>query len=483
MNRLATSARARIGLGLFSFVVLGVLILNRPVPVLQDYDQPFYITVGYDLYRWGVFSNGIVADSESKTDTDSNTRPPPGMFFGPVYPVLVYAAMKLDPRFAAAVRCSVEADRDNRDYSACDRYVLPMRLLNAFLLSIAVVALASAAEIIFARRWIFVLTGAIALGALACEALIFSFVMTEATIFSLYSGFALVNLLAWKSGRLRYFLLAGLLLGLLCLTKPSFLVMFPCVLGLSALYLYWLAKPRPACVLRYLVLFSLAFAIPVGGWATRNLAAVGKFGLTEEYGSAALIERFAYDDMTAREFLQAFPYCTPGIGELAFRNGDSMHRFVYSTKGSFFQVGRDRRDALTDTYHRLDPLIGGIVRDEMQARWWRYLLVSVPLVWCGMWPGWLVSLLAVPLFAGACIRSIRKREPLFLLYTLPTLVNLALDGLVGNTATRYNLILIGPYAIGAASLLAPWLETGNWPLSFHRFSLRSAGAAAEQDVT
>lgn len=482
MNRPATSARVRIGLGLLSFVVLAVLILNRPVPVLQDYDQPFYITVAYDLYRWGVFSNGIVADSESKTETDSNTRPPPGMFFGPVYPVLVYAGMKLDPRFAAAVRCSVEADRDDRDLSACDRYVLPMRLLNVFLLAIAVVALASAAEIIFARRWIFGLTGAIALGALACESWIFSFVMTEAIIFTLYSGFALVNLLAWKRGRLRDFVIGGLLLGLLCLTKPSFLVLFPLALALGGFYFYWLAKTRPAHALRNLVLFSLAFAVPVGGWATRNLAAVGKFGLTEEYGSAALIERFAYDDMTPREFFQAFPYCTPGIGELAFRNAASMHRFIYSTDGSFFQVGRDRRNHLTETYHRLDPLIWGIVRDEMRARWWRYLLVSVPLMWCGLWPGWLVSLFAAPLFAWACIRSVRSSEPLFLLYTLPTLVNLALDGLVGNTTTRYNLILIGPYAIGAASLLASGLQSAKWRRSFRRLSAPTAGAV-DQDAT
>ena len=280
------------------------------------------------------------------------------MFFGPVYPALVFAAMKVDPRFAKAVRCSVAADRDDRDDPICERYERPMRaLLNAFLLAIAVVALASAAELIsWKKARSSCLTGVLALAAVACEAGIFSYIMTEATIFSIYGIFALVNVLAWRTGRSRYFVLSGLLLGLLCLTKPSFLLLFPLALALSALYLYRLAKPRPPHILRHLLAFSLAFACIVGAWMTRNLVSLGKFGLTEEYGAAVLIERFAYDDMTAREFFEAFPYCTPGIGELAFdlvNGNNSMHRFTYFTKDSFFNTGRDRRNALLDEYGRL----------------------------------------------------------------------------------------------------------------------------------
>jgi len=71
------------------------------------------------------------------------------MFFGPVYPALVAAAMRLNPRFAAAARCSVEANNGHRDISTCDPYDLPMRLLNALLLALAVIAVASTAEMIF----------------------------------------------------------------------------------------------------------------------------------------------------------------------------------------------------------------------------------------------------------------------------------------------------------------------------------------------
>jgi len=432
--------KAKICFCIVAFITLSALILNKPAWRLQDFDQPFYITIAYDLDKYGVFSNGQV----NAVDTTA-TRPPSGMFFGPVYPVLVLAAMKLDPRFAEAVRCSVEANRGRRNEATCEAYEVPMRVFNALLLTIGVLAVASATELIFQESSIFLLTGMLALAALVFETFIFSFVMTESAIFSIYSAFALATVLAWKSGRTRHFILSGCLLGLLCLTKPSYLVLFPVGVVLNLLYLCCVAGPgRPRAGRRVLV-FSFAFSCVIGAWVARNVISVGKLGFTEEYGAAVLIERFAYNDMTAREFFEAFPYCTPGIGELLFDpvyGSDSMHRFTYHTAGSFFHVGRDRRDALVAQYGRLDPLIGGIIREQLRNDWWRHALVSIPLAWCGLWAGWIASLVMVPLFVWACIRAVRRRQPLLLFYATPAVAMLGLDALIGNHYTRYNLILI-----------------------------------------
>jgi 4-amino-4-deoxy-L-arabinose transferase-like glycosyltransferase len=478
--------KIRISASLFSFIVICGLILTRPMATLQDFDQALYITIAYDLDRYGTFSNGIYADAESDTDLDSTTPPPAGMFFGPVYPMLVYAAMQLDTRFRAAVRCSVAADRDDRDDLTCDRYELPMRLLNAFMLTIAVMLIASTAELLFPMEPTFLLSAAAALVAVACEAAIFSYIMTEATIFCVYSLFAFFSVRAWKSGRTAHYLLAGVWLGLLCLTKPSFLIQFPLALLLGALVLVRSGR-KPTDVLKLLSAFSIAFGCLVGGWIARNAISVGKLGFTEEYGSAVLIERFAYNTMSVREFFQAFPYCTPGLGELAFDKeggNDSTHRFVYWTNGSFFHLGRDRRGSLLDEYGRLDPQISGIAREEMRTNWWGHLLVSIPLAWCGLWAGWIASLFLVPLFVWACLRSLRERPPMFVFYALPALLNLALDGLIGNHYTRYNLILIGPYAIGAASLFTMRLERARWRWPFRApasLSTPSASAASGSD--
>ena len=161
----------------------------------------------------------------------------------------------------------------------------------------------------------------------------------------------------------------------------------PVLLLLITLNGRWLASKTIRSAWRPLLAFAAACLIIVGPWTARNYFSVGKWGLTEEYGSATLIERFAYNDMTAWEFMLAFPYCVPGIGDISFDQvdgNDSMHRFLYRTHDSFFQVGRERRDTLVKQYGRLDPLIVGIALDELRTNWWRHLLVSIPLGWCGM---------------------------------------------------------------------------------------------------
>jgi len=38
--------------------ILAALIVAQPIRKLQDFDQPFYVTLAYDLDRHGVFTNG-----------------------------------------------------------------------------------------------------------------------------------------------------------------------------------------------------------------------------------------------------------------------------------------------------------------------------------------------------------------------------------------------------------------------------------------
>src|SRR5262245_42411832 len=98
-----------------AFSALAVVILAQLTWKLSDFDQLFYTTIAYDLDRYGVFSNGIFDQVDSTL-----LAPPPGMFFGPVYPLLVLAGMKIDHRFAEAVTCSVATIHNHGDESACE---------------------------------------------------------------------------------------------------------------------------------------------------------------------------------------------------------------------------------------------------------------------------------------------------------------------------------------------------------------------------
>jgi len=460
MPHSAPHIASRIVLVAAAFVAFAAAIMSQPPKGLSDFDQSFYLTIAYDLDRYGVFSNG-------KFDRTDSTReePPPGMFFVPGYPLLVFAAMKIDSRFAKAVTCSVEANHHKRNEAECEIYATPIHIIHALLLALGVLAVALSGELIFGSAGVFWLAGVLATAGLAAKADIFSYIMTESMTVSLYSIFGLFAVLGWKSQRIAYFALAGIFLGLLCLTRPSFVILMPVLLLLIALSGRWLASRTMRSAWSPLLAFAGACLIIVGPWTARNHFSVGKWGLSEEYGSATLIERFAYNDMTAWEFMLAFPYCVPGIGDIFFDQvdgNDSMHRFLYRTHDSFFQVGRERRDTLVHQYGRLDPLIAGIALDELRTSWWRHLLVSIPLGWCGMWAWGPWSLVLVPLFGWACVRAAQQARPLLLLYAVPAVLMLGLHAAVANPYSRYNLILIGPFSIGAAWII--WALLRNWRL-------------------
>jgi hypothetical protein len=442
---------------LAAFVLLAVAITAQPSKRLRDFDQSFYTTIAYDIERYGVFTSGIF----DETDSTRNV-PTSGMFFVPGYPLLVLAVMKADSRFGEAVRCSVESNHGLKDESTCEDYALPMHLAHAFLLAVAVLAFAVAAELIFGGARVFWLAGALATASFAAqESDLFSFIMTESMTVALCSLVMLFALLAWQTSRLRHFVGMGLFLGLLCLTRPSFVVLCPVLLVISLLNGLWLAQKPSRRLLGAMLAFLATFLMVVGPWIIRNQLSVGKWGLTEEYASAALIERFAYNKLTPGEFVRLFAYCVPALGDITFDKESvtgSMHRFVFYTPDSIFHAGRGRRDDLLRQHTRLDPIISQIAIDEMRTNWRRHLLVSIPLGWCGMWVGGPWALLTVPLFALACVQTLRKRQPYLLLYATPALVMLALHALLANESTRYNLALVGPFSAAAAWLMISMVE-------------------------
>ena len=281
---------ARIVFGLLIFAVLAAAILMKPPKWLSDFDQSFYLTIAYDLNHHGVFSNGVFDNVDSTV-----AMPPPGMFFGPLYPWLSLRVMKIDARFAKAVDCGVEANHGARPGTECEIYVQPMHIIHALLLALGVLAIARAAEVIFARCVVFWLAGVLATGALLADADLFSFLMTESMTFSLYTLMMLAMALGWTTSKRRYFVLAGLGLGLLCLARFSFLVL--ALMIRANCFLTRVSSPvRTRMGRDRMLAFAVAFLVVVVPWATRNAISVGKFALTEEYGSVALIERFAYDE-------------------------------------------------------------------------------------------------------------------------------------------------------------------------------------------
>src|ERR1700754_4812634 len=155
----------RILFGLLVFAVLATTILSRPAKWLSDFDQSFYLTIAYNLNHHGVFSNGVFDKVDSTVAV-----PPPGIFFGPVYPWLVVAATRIDGRFAEALDCSVRDTNHAQDSHECDAYARPIHIMHAAFLTLGVLAIAFAAELIFVSRGVFWLAGSVATLALLPDA-------------------------------------------------------------------------------------------------------------------------------------------------------------------------------------------------------------------------------------------------------------------------------------------------------------------------
>src|SRR5688572_28815645 len=287
MARRLTFPGGRVAFALFVFVVLATAIWTRPPKWLGDFDQSFYLTVAYDIERYGVFSNGVFDDVDSTI-----AKPPPGTFFAPIYPTLLYLVGKIDQRFGRATACVVEYNYKRHDGSECEVYARPINILHALFLTLAVLAIARAAELIRPGGISFYSAGAAATFALAIEANLFSFVMTEAVVFSLYSITALAMLKSWVTDRVqwRYAALSGLLLGVLVMTRTAYIILAPVLLLL--IFAVVRMRDRRRSPLPSMIAFTACFVIAVVPWALRNQVQIGKFTLTEEYGALSLIERF-----------------------------------------------------------------------------------------------------------------------------------------------------------------------------------------------
>src|SRR4051794_24726463 len=127
-----------------AFAIFAVAITTRGPKWLTDFDQGLYLTIAYDLNRYGVFSNGQLDKVDSTT-----AEPLPGMFFAPLYPVLAAGVMKIDGRFAESVKCAVENAEGKRPGSDCQIHVVSMHLLHALLLAFGVASIAWAGFLVF----------------------------------------------------------------------------------------------------------------------------------------------------------------------------------------------------------------------------------------------------------------------------------------------------------------------------------------------
>jgi hypothetical protein len=328
-------------------------------------------------------------------------------------------------------------------------------VIHALLLSMGVVAVALAGQIIVPGRWAFPLTAVITTAGVFSHATLFSYMMTEALTFCLYSLTTLAFIAAVKTPRPLFFALGGAALALLVLDRPSFLAL---ALLLPTILLFRHRSRRTlGSLLANTLVFLLCFETMLLPWQARNYRSVGKFGLSEEYGAFNIIVRFGYNRMTLAGGLIGFPAALPQVGlplTRALFGADTPRRLGWGwNDDSLYGAGGRKAFELRGTYGRLDPIISRLIVDELRENWWKHLLTTIPIAWTGLWVGQTWGLILIPIFAVVLICQTRRRDYLLLYYSAPALAMILAHAAFANHAVRFNIGFIGPVSVGGTCFL------------------------------
>lgn len=226
----------------------------------------------------------------------------------------------------------------------------------------------------------------------------------------------------------------GLCAGLLILTRPEYLYLFPFIFLLVG----WHSKS-----FKKVAMLTLTTVITLSPWLSRNQTEFGNVALIQsDYGGHVATERLALNQMTWQQWLVSFVYWFPDSGDKAasaifpehlvsgFDTSHSDTLFVTlqpgSTKSSAFQV-----------------LADGIIEDPV-----KHAAVSIALAWRGIFVGKLWGVVAVIGWLLLLRRETRSGRFELLWVSLIPLYMLFLRSGVSLNVTRYNVPMIGLLSMG-----------------------------------
>lgn len=242
----------------------------------------------------------------------------------------------------------------------------------------------------------------------------------------IWSALALV--VALESRRIKHAVLAGVVLGLLCLTKNAFQVVAPAVIVLSAA-VAWLQtrKSDPWPVFRHLVIPALmAFAAVITPWIIRNKIVMGSTEISSGRSGYVMYKRALMDHMSDTAFKKGFYLYGPRIYKTAvagsdwaitnpkdllrggalqwlnpttnsdFQNDDNQaiyegrpdKSFTYYRKSA--AVYQQLKKILEEGHHPTPDLTADLIMQRVAKQQWMadpvaHLKITVLLLWRGFW--------------------------------------------------------------------------------------------------
>jgi len=316
--------------------------LERSAPPLPWSDETEYLKYGSTLAETGRYAY---------TPAGPGADPGPGR--EPLYPLLVAAAIRIDPVLGERIDACI----GNRSDATCPRVFQSLRWANALLIA------AAAALTFLAARTLDAAAPQCRIAGLYL-ALNLNLIMASKFVISDYLALALAAGLAFA-------LIAALALALIVTRRREF----------------------AAALLAILV----GTGILAGGWAARNDAIYGRATVTDERGGMALSTREVFDHMTAGEYAASFLWWMRGPGRGLARKlfpERDWHRFDWYVDDGFYEMGEyelyeARIKRLMDEQHfdraAAQAHVPSVIAGEIARELPMYFATMVPLTYRGLW--------------------------------------------------------------------------------------------------
>ena len=430
------AGRPRIVLAII--VTLGLLAtaLHRG-PLYAGGDGPDYLAGAYHLYHDHVFSQAETPDPV-----------PAGIGREPLYSLALAGLMAIDPALRTYSTDCIHTACDVRIYRSAALLNLALIVLNGVVLYFVgawatehkLGGLVAAGYVLFNlqtnKGW-----GPIASDRLAVLALSLAMLAVAH---------------AWGTRGWRW-LLVGLALAVLTLTKAVFLYYTLAAVGISAIVVL-ANRQRLRAVAPAAILTVAVFAAIIGGWTARNAQISGQWRLTDARGGIALNTREVFNHMSPEQYAASFVYWMRGPGEGLARKlfpPDVVKPFDLEQPGGFYDVGQngygirvtERMKTTGEDYWTAEHAVENEVRSAILERPLTQLATTVPLLYRGIWGDEFV-VIGLPLFFVAIVVAVRERNWLMLTLLSAGAFNLVFYAAFSLNIPRYQMTALPSVAIG-----------------------------------
>jgi hypothetical protein len=269
--------------------------------------------------------------------------------------------------------------------------------------------------------------------------------------------------------RLGYLIAAGVLFGVVTLTKAAVLYIFAGVVVLMPVF-YFLRRFPTRTAIRDIAVLILAFFVVICPWMYRNYVQLGSFQLSQRAG-VVLMYRALYDQMTPLEYKGAFYVFAPNslrkpIGKLLgftpedLQRGGRLQRISILEDTDFAKddlaAEHAGRPDLSLTYYRKaraertqlemelakeghpqaelegDEILKKRAAAMILAQPGRWIALTVPFLWCG-------ATLVFPILLIALVMALRRRDYELALFALPAFGLVMFYALFSHFIARYGV--------------------------------------------